>query len=78
MLGDVMVYVVDCKEAKKLGKTIGQDTPIEEFVEVAKKLKGAYTISEFIQKVNDEELQDFSNNFIRSCLIYDGLIIEDF
>lgn len=78
MLGDVMVYVVDCNEANKIGKAVGQDMSIEEFSEIAKRLNSAYTISEFIQKVNDEELQDLSNKFIRSCLIHDGLILEDF
>lgn len=78
MLGELIIYVVDCNEAKKIGKNVGQDTTIEEFAKVARELDTAYTLSEFVQKVNDEELQDFSNKFIKSGIVYQGLIVEEF
>ena len=79
MLGEIRIYVVDCDEAQcKLGKEVGQDTTIEEFADIAEQLGTVYTLSNFLQKINDEELNTLTNCFVKGATVYDGLIVEQF
>ena len=79
MLGELRIYLIDCGEAQsKLNKEIGQDTTIEEFADIAEQLGTVYTLSNFLQKINDEELDNLTNCFVRGALVYDGLIVEQF
>ena len=79
MLGEIRIYLVNCDEAlNKLGKDVGQDTTIEDFAEIAEQLGTVYTLSNFLQKINDEELDDLTNCFVKGALVYEGLITEQF
>ena len=78
MLGEIKIYVVDCNKAHELGKEVGQDTSIEEFASIAEQLKSVYTLSDFLQKINDEELDNLTNSFVKGALVYQGLIVETF
>lgn len=78
MLGEVRIYLVDCDEAQKLGKEVGQDTTIETFADIAEQLGTVYSLSNFLQKINDNELKNFSNTFVRGAIRYQGLIVEEF
>ena len=84
-LGELEIYVVNLNKAKKVEKDtnigihlISQTLPIEDFAKVAKKLGTVYTLSEFLQKVNENELKDFSNTYVRGAIRYQGLIVEEF
>ena len=84
-LGELEIYVVNVNKAKKVEKDTGigiqlisQTLPIEDFARVAKKLGTVYTLSEFLQKINDNELKNFSNTYVRGAIRYQGLIVEEF
>ena len=84
-LGELYIYVVNLAKAKKVEKDtnigihlISQTLPIEDFARVAKALGTVYTLSEFLQKVNDNELNNFSNTFVRGAIVYQDLIVEEF
>ena len=84
-LGDLEIYVVNLAKAMKVEEETGisayacsQTLPIEDFAKVAKKLGTVYTLSEFLQRVNDNELKNFSNTYVRGAIRYQGLIVEEF
>ena len=63
---EVVVAVIDLN---RIESGIDQDTDDTVFYEKAKALHSVYSIGDFEQAVNDQELDNFTNSFIRILLV---------
>ena len=63
---ELVVAVIDLDSIEY---DVNQNTNDEDFYEIAKELKSVYSIGDFEQAVNDQELDNLTNSFIRILLV---------
>lgn len=75
---EIRIYLVNCNEARKLSQEAAQNISIVSFADISEQLGTVYSLSNFLQKINNKELSDLTNYVVRGVIIYDGLIIKEF
>jgi len=70
---EIRIYIIDLDEIKDYSNfkdvTIDSRTEDEEFIEIAEQLGTVYSLGAFIENINNQELDNFSNCYVRACLI---------
>ncbi len=61
--------VVAVIELDSIEDDIDQNTNDEDFYEIAKELQSLYSIGDFEQLINDQELDDLTNSYVRFLLV---------
>lgn len=63
---ELVVAVIDLDSIEY---NIDQNTNDEDFYEIAKELQSLYSIGNFEQLINDQELDNFTNSYVRFLLV---------